>query len=136
MKKLFYSVFFSRYWPTNIYGRPFWLKYYSTRSGPDKCHFNEPLYATWLHQIESFIEHMHTHNPQKAPYFSFNFVTEYTHAYLAVPWQFDQAIVHFLERLDRKGYLDNTMVMLLTDHGNRLKFFAYATELGKLEKYI
>jgi hypothetical protein len=28
------------------------------------------------------------------------------------------------------------MLIVMTDHGNRLKFFAYATEMGKLERFL
>lgn len=128
---------YSRYWPTALYGRPYWLKYYSTRSGPDKCHFNEPTYKTWLEQIESFVSAMNSNaQNKKTPYFSFNFLTEYTHAYFAVPWQLDEALARSLARLESRGFLDDTLLIVLSDHGNRLKFFAYATETGKLEKFL
>lgn len=129
-------MFPNRYWPTALYGRPFWLKYYATRSGPDKCHFNEPTYVTWLDQIEEFVTRMNSNERNKqTPYFSFNFLTEYTHAYMAVPRQLDESLARTLARLDARGHLDNTLLILFSDHGNRLKFFAYATEIGKLEKF-
>ena len=87
--------------------------------------------------METFLDHMNSNeNNRKMPYFSFNFITEYTHAYFAVPWQFDDALARSLARLEHKGYLDDTLLIVLSDHGNRLKFFAYATEIGKLEKYL
>lgn len=54
---------------------------------------------------------------------------------MAIPWQLDEALMRTLQRLDTNGYLDNTLLVVFSDHGNRLKFFAYATEIGKLEKY-
>jgi hypothetical protein len=125
-----------RYWPTSVYGRPFWSKYYKIRSGPDKCHYTQPSYLTWLNQIEQFIENMNTPTNKRTGYFSFNFLTEYTHSYLAVPPRFDLKLSHTLRSLESKGYLDNTMLIVMSDHGNRLKFFAYATETGKLERFL
>ncbi len=123
-----------RYSPTSIYGRPYWLKYYSMRSGPDKCHHNEPTYRHWLNQIEEFVKNAAAGGDTK--YFSLNFLTEYTHSYLAIPKHLDFELRRTLESLNSNGYLDNTMLMLFTDHGNRLKYYSYSTEIGKLEKYM
>jgi len=125
-----------RYWPTSMYGRPFWSKYYAIRSGPDKCHYTQPSYFTWLSQIEQFIENMNSPINKHTGYFSFNFLTEYTHSYLAVPPRLDSKLSQTLKSLESKGYLDNTMLIVMSDHGNRLKFFAYATETGKLERFL
>lgn len=125
-----------RYWPTCLYGRGFWLKYYETRSGPDKCHFNEPTYITWLSQIENFVKSMNLKQNKHIPYFSFNFLTEYTHNFLAIPPELDSELSDMLKRLESEGHLDKTLLIFFSDHGNRLKFFAYATELGKLERYL
>jgi hypothetical protein len=122
-----------RFWPTSIYGRPYWLKYYSMRSGPDKCHHNEPTYRHWLDQIEEFVTNAEKGNSR---YFSLNFLTEYTHGYLAIPRQFDFEMRRTLEILSTSGFLDNTMLLLFTDHGNRLKYYSYSTEIGKLEKFM
>ena len=75
-------------------------------------------------------------NSKRAPYFSFNFLTEMTHSHLAIPNNLDLQLKNFLNRIYSNGYLDNTMLLLLSDHGNRLNYFAYATEGGKLEKNL
>ena len=123
-----------RYWPTSLYGRGFWVKYYQIRNGPDKCHYKKPTYVTWFNQIKSFVENMNS-SKNKKPFFSFNFLTEYTHSHLALPPDMDRELRDLISSLDSKGYFDNTMFILFTDHGNRLKFYAYATEIGKLERY-
>jgi len=126
-----------RYWPTSLYERGNWLKYYAIRSGPDKCHFKQPTYLTWLKQIDDFIEQMNSNDfNRKTPYFSFNFFTEYTHNFLAIPWQFDFRLKEMLVKFEKKSYLNNTMLILMGDHGNRLKYYAYATEQGKLERWM
>jgi len=126
-----------RYWPTTLYGRGYWLKYYSQRSGPDKCHYKQPTYLTWLNKINEFVHKMNSNKMNsETGFFSFNFLTEYTHNYFAIPQRFDQNLKEMLSRLDTSGYLDNTMLIVMGDHGNRLKYFAYATEMGKLERWL
>ncbi|CAF0827923.1 unnamed protein product [Brachionus calyciflorus] len=120
-----------RYWPTGMYGRPFWTKYYETRSGPDKCHFNYPTYMTWFDFIKNFLQSVQT-SQNKSPFFSFNFLTEYTHNYFAIPKKLDEDLKDFISNLD----LENTLLIIFSDHGNRLKFYSYATEMGKLEKHL
>ena len=124
-----------RYWPAGLYNRAFNLQYYSTRSGPDKCHFAKPSYATWLQQIELFVEQMHTTANRHTPFFSFNFLTETTHNYLAIPADFDRLLASLLKKLQEKGILDNTLLIVMGDHGNRILRYSYATEMGKLERY-
>lgn len=116
--------------PTQMYGRPFWLKYYETRSGPDKCHYAYPTYFTWFDMIRNFLQSIKQSRKQK-PYFSFNFMTEYTHNYFAVPDNMDEDMRNFLSQLD----IDNTLLVIFSDHGNRLKFYSYATEMGQFEKH-
>jgi hypothetical protein len=41
-----------------------------------------------------------------------------------------------LVKFEKKSYLNNTMLILMGDHGNRLKYYAYATEQGKLERWM
>lgn len=125
-----------RYPPCFHYGRPFWIKYYRTRSGPDKCHLSEPTFKTWLDQIELFVNAMNTKQNRDQPYFSFNFLTEYTHDYLALPDSFDASFAQMLDRLDTKGFLDNTMLIFFSDHGHRLKYYSYGTEIGRAERNL
>ena len=125
-----------RYKPAAVYNRAFNVKYYDIRSGPDKCHFKKPTYETYLDQLRLFVERMNSNDINKAtPYFSFSFLTEYTHNYLAIPRSFDSSLKQLLDSFESKGYLNNTMVILFGDHGNRLKFYSYATEIGKFERY-
>ena len=127
-----------RYWPTTLYDRSFWTKYYEVRSGPGKCHYKKPTYLTWMDQIESFLKYVHTvfDEKKRIPYFSFNFLTEMTHMHLAIPKNLDLKLSELLIRMNQNGYLDNTMLILMSDHGNRLNYFAYATETGKLERNL
>ena len=122
------------YWPTTIYDRPYWTKYYNIRNGPDKCHYKKPTFLTWLDKIENFVKRMSA--TKRVPYFSFNFLTEMTHMHLATPKSLDVYMRDMLIRLSQEGYLDDTMLVVMSDHGNRLNYYAYATEPGKLERYL
>ena len=100
------------------------------------CHFGKPTYKTYYNQFESFINQMNRKENLNTPYFSFSFLTEYTHDYLASPPQLDKYTANLLMRLEKKGFLDNTLLILHSDHGNRLQSFAYGTEIGKIEKFL
>jgi len=125
-----------RYFPTTLYGRAYWLKYYEKRSGPDKCNYKQPTYQTWLNRIDEFITKMNSNKiNRETPYFSLNFLTEYTHSHLAVPQRFDLKLKELLTKLNDKGYLNNTMLIMMADHGSKLTYYAYATEMGKIERF-
>ena len=124
-----------RYWPTSFYTYPFWKKYYEIRSGPHKCHYNKPTYMTWLEQIKTFVQQANSAGT-KVPYFSFSFLTEYTHDDLAVPPGLDEQLKNLLVNLQKEGYLDNTMLIVLSDHGNRLQKYSFATSNGRTERYM
>lgn len=100
------------------------------------CHLGMPTFKTYFNLIEKFLERMNNEENSKKPYFSFNFLSEYTHDFLASPPQLDTSFAELLAKLDNKGYFDNTLLFVLSDHGNRLQPFAYGTEIGKIEKYL
>ncbi|RNA10162.1 hypothetical protein BpHYR1_050453 [Brachionus plicatilis] len=120
-----------RQWPTDFYGRPFWTKYYATRSGPYKCHFNYPTYFTWFDMMKNFLTAI-KNSRTKIPFFSLNYLTEYTHDFFAIPEKMDQHLTDFLKQL----VLDDTLFILFTDHGNKLVSYSYKTEMGRLEKFL
>ena len=55
--------------------------------------------------IEEFIVKMNTDNNRKTPYFSLNFLTEYTHDYLAIAENLDEHYRNLLQDLKIKGNL-------------------------------
>ena len=122
------------YFPTALYGRAYWLKYYETKSSPNKCNYKQPLYLTWLNRIEEFVTKMHSNKVNRdTPFFSFNFQNEYTHDYFAIPKGFDSSFKEMLSKLDSNGYLNYTMLIVMGDHGSRFNYYAHTTESGKLE---
>ncbi len=52
---------------------------------------------------------MNTEPNKKTPFFSFNFLTEYTHNYMAVASSFDQRMERMLVDLKQTGALNNTL---------------------------
>ncbi len=100
------------------------------------CHLGRPTFKTYFNLIETFLNQMHKKQNSNTPFFSFNFLSEYTHDFLASPPQLDKYTVDFLKRMENKGYFDNTLLILTSDHGNRLQSYAYGTEMGKIEKFL
>lgn len=124
-----------RFKPTPYYTRPYWIKYYNIRSGPFYCHNGIPTYRTYLNNIENFIDRMYSNINQNLPFFSFNFITECTHDHFSIPSNFDDSLMKTLKTFEQKGYFNNTLFILFSDHGARLTKLSYETELGKIEKY-
>jgi hypothetical protein len=112
--------------------RPFWLKYAEIKN-KKFCNNAVPIYKTFIDQIVTFVERMDDH---EAPYFFFNFLTNYTHDYMHVPRDMDMAFERMFNQLEHKGHLANTLLIVFADHGNRLKPFSYETEMGLRERYL
>ena len=126
-----------RYFPTALYGRCYWLKYYETKSGPDKCNHKHTTYLTWLNRIEEFVSKMNSNKVNRdTPFFSINFQTKFTHNYFVISERFDSSFKEMISRLDSNDYLDNTIVIVMGDHGNRLKYYAYSTEVREVVAFF
>lgn len=122
--------------PTGFYGRPFWLKYYEIKKNMYRCFHRVPTYRTWFDLLEDFLKNMNSFSNKQTPYFTFNFLTEYTHDNTAIPPKLDAYFREKLLEFEKLGYFDKTMFILLSDHGNRLKYYSYASEVGKKERYL
>ena len=87
--------------------------------------------------MKFFLEKMNDNEQNKnIPYFAFNFMKYYTHDFLMVPPQLDFEFTEFLKYLDFKGYLENTLLILGSDHGNRIVSYTFITEFGKIERNL
>jgi hypothetical protein len=71
---------------------------------------------------------------KKLPYFSFNFLKYYTHDYLVAPSGFDAELTDLLWQFEKKNYLDKTLLIVMSDHGNRLSQYGFYTEPGRIER--
>ena len=56
-----------------------------------------------------------------------------THNDFVVPAVIDKYFRDMLERFEKKGFLDNTLLIVFSDHGVRLVPYSYETQVGKLE---
>jgi hypothetical protein len=55
--------------------------------------------------------------------------------FVALPKGLDEYFVDLLKSFDHKGFLKNTLLLVLSDHGVRSHKFMYETEIGYSEKY-
>lgn len=125
-----------RFYPAHYYSHPFWFKYDAAceRHNASKlCLNNEPTYTKSLAKIKYLIEQMNEKN-KNTPYFSFNFLKYYTHDYLVTPAGFDAELTDLVRKFEQKGYLDNTLLILFSDHGSRLTHYGFYTEPGRVER--
>ena len=123
-----------KHFPVSYYNSPFWFKYQSllNNSAPF-CLGKTPTYEVGLEQIDTFVRRMNESPNQATPYFSFNFFNYYTHDNFAVPPNLDLSLKKTLERLENDKLLDNTMLFVMSDHGNRLSYYYSYTDEGKVE---
>ena len=122
-----------RYSPTHFYTTPFFKKYAKTMTST-LCSYNNPTYRTSLNIIESFVTHMNKPENKNLPYFSFNFLKYYTHNYFTIPASFDDEFERLIKYFEKNGYLDNTLLVLMSDHGSRLSEYSYKSSVGKMER--
>ncbi len=64
---------------------------------------------------------------EKLPHFSFSFLNHETHDYLTLSESYDRNLRDLVEYLEMQRYLENSMFILMSDHGSRLT--------GKYELY-
>ena len=123
-----------RFYPTHLYGRGYWTKYYKIRTGPKQCHYKYHTFLTFFNFLDSFIQQMNSDINKDLGYFSFNYLNEYTHDDMYLPQELDISLRDLIAEYESKGYLDNTFFMVYGDHGVRLKSYGYSTDQGKIEK--
>ena len=124
-----------RYPPVSLFTQPFYLKL-ETIHQPILCYENEPVYVKSLNQIRQFVDRMNSPDNIDLPYFSFNFLKYYTHDYLSVPQDLDYKLRNLIKYFESKRYLDNTLFILMSDHGSRLTKYSYQSKIGKLERSL
>ena len=123
--------------PVHHYMRPFFIeadKYLSSPhlpfdERPSKyCLGSRPrprLMLDWIK--ESFATY-----PNILKFFAF-FTVELTHEYNNLAQLFEPFLLEFLEYMNSKSYLNNTVIILMSDHGARFQKLR-ATEQGKIEE--
>ncbi|XP_055951728.1 uncharacterized protein LOC129987815 isoform X1 [Argiope bruennichi] len=118
--------------PTDYYLRPLLLALESSnireKTGKNHC-FNSQLEPELIYDyLRNFIEAM-----GNRPYIAFAMVSTITHDYLNHAGWEDQPTVHILENLLNMGALNNSLLVLFSDHGLRFGQIRY-TYIGKFEE--
>lgn len=117
--------------PTDYYVRPFWLAMNSIdnfNSKDSRCYGNTPKHLYLLDYIEQFATQMKNHR-----YFAFEFLTLLSHDDLNEVQVADSDFEKMFLKMQRKGQLNNTIVMVLGDHGNRFSELR-KTDIGRVEE--
>ena len=119
--------------PTDHYMRPFWLALWESeirKASPRFCTGNVPNHMYLLDYTKDFFDKYS--NVSK---FAFVFSSELTH-WDNNPGEYaDTDLVEFLEYFKKKGYLDNTVVILYADHGARYSRVRNTVQ-GKMEERL
>ena len=68
------------------------------------------------------------------PYFSFNVFDGYTHDYFTVRERIDARFRILFEELENSKLLDNTLLLVHSDHGSRLNRYAVYEPSGRMER--
>ncbi len=97
--------------------------------------FGRPVYRIFFDLITSFLNKMNNEINFKLPYFLYNHCSHYTHDFIHVPDSLDVGFKKMIERFEQSNYLDNTLLIILSDHGNRLTRYPVYTPSGRIERH-
>ena len=114
--------------PVNHYTRPFFLRMADKKLN-NMCFGSIPMHVNVMNWIREFFKAY-----KDEPKFSFLFLSALTHDEpLKVNAAVDNDIRTFLRKLNEGGYLDNTLVILMADHGARFSKLRKSVQ-GKMEE--
>lgn len=115
--------------PVDHYMRPFYLKAEARYArGQPYCLGSVPRHLNMLNWVKQFFQ-SYPHKPK----FSFLFHSEYSHdMYNELKWA-DDDLKDFLEFLHTQGHLENTLLILMADHGARFQTVRHTVQ-GKYEE--
>jgi hypothetical protein len=117
--------------PVDHYGRPFYLVAESMRTSKPYCFGSISRLQSMLNWIRDLFD-MYPSQPK----FSFIFHSQYSHdSNNNLPFG-DDELVEFLQLMNKNGYFDNTMFILMSDHGARFSSLLRETYQGKLEERL
>ncbi|CAJ0946689.1 unnamed protein product, partial [Mesorhabditis belari] len=119
--------------PTDHYQRPYFLSIYDTTEmlrSSTQCFGETPLHMLQLDYIESF---MKTYRDLSIPFFTLFWNVELSHEYLNTLKVADDDFSAFLTR--NTDLWENTVVILLSDHGNRYDAIR-ETVVGRMESRL
>ena len=116
--------------PVDHFGRPFYLVAESMRTSKPFCFGS----ITRLQSMLNWMRDLFDMYPSQ-PKFSFLFHSQYSHdSNNRLPYG-DDELLEFLKLMYQRGYFDNTIFILMTDHGARFSSLR-KTYQGKLEERL
>ena len=119
--------------PTDHYMRPFWLAVENSKLlilSSSLCFGNVPKHILQLNYTRSFVKR---YSEIKTPFFAFSFFVELSHDYVRLVSAADEDFKSWLSDLFDSGYLNNTFLFFLSDHGHRFDPMR-ATLIGRIEE--
>lgn len=119
--------------PTDHYLRTFWLAVQTSKLhllSSSLCFGNVPKHLMQMHYTQDFVR---KYNKLKTPFFAFTFFVELSHDYVKVVSSADDDFKTWLSDLFKSGYLNNTFLLFLSDHGHRFDAMR-ATLIGRIEE--
>ncbi|XP_059144629.1 uncharacterized protein LOC131931792 isoform X2 [Physella acuta] len=126
-----YRMLGFKHQPTDYFMRPFYLATKRLYSTFDKfCHGSVPKHMVWLNWIRD-IFYMYKDDPK----FMVHFYTPLSHDDNNMITIADDDLKNFLENLETGGYLNNTLLLVMSDHGSRFADVR-RTLSGKLEERL
>ncbi|KAI3380515.1 hypothetical protein SNEBB_011113 [Seison nebaliae] len=124
--------------PSDVYCRPFFVK---SEAHSQKfqnflyCRYEELFYNVINNLLTIFeLEHelYGTNNYDMLPMFLLSFFKKCTHDRVLNAHFIDKTLLNVLKKVNKKLYLENTLLMLYGDHGSRLDAFIWSYE-GTIE---
>ena len=91
-------------------------------------------YRTFFELIELFVRKMNYSVNKNIPFFSFNVFDGYTHNYFTVRETVDSGLQGLIEILENSKLLENTLLIVHSDHGNRLTPYSVYQPSGRMER--
>ncbi|KAK2140947.1 hypothetical protein LSH36_1199g00017 [Paralvinella palmiformis] len=119
--------------PVDHYMRPFWLaasKSTIWKKSVRYCIGNKPKHQYTLDYMKDFFDKY-----PRVPKFAFGFHTELSHEHTYPVQHIDQDLTDFLYYFKSAGHLDNTLLIVMADHGPRFADRCSMTT-GKLEERL
>uniref|UniRef100_A0A915BM31 Sulfatase N-terminal domain-containing protein n=1 Tax=Parascaris univalens TaxID=6257 RepID=A0A915BM31_PARUN len=105
--------------PTDVYLRPFGhvlMEMPLYRSSSHYCFGNTPEAQILLETVHRFME---VQADKNQPYFAFSFLWKLSHDFTSYIERLDAILTQWLQQVHTSGLFNNTVVMVMSDHGNR-----------------
>lgn len=105
--------------PTNFYNFPYWQKFRTLKMQSKFCLNGQLASDIYIDQVKQFVEAMKRKENKGRSYFSANQFSMMTHDQFELSPEFDKRLKKQIEEFSGKGYLNETLLVILGDHGGR-----------------